>query len=123
MNKAARPFVNSRAIDKSYYGNIFKLRTRSAPALCVSTVIIVYGLFLFVLACRGFSTTVSVIFSFRFFIRCPEREWRALFVRVLLLISGVFVRGNYCLNKQFLLECEGTLEELSTSFVLNSDQL
>lgn len=43
----------------------------------------------------------------------------ALFVRVLLLISGAsFVRGNYCLNKQFLLfKYRCGVEELSALLV------
>lgn len=65
-----------------------------------------------------------MVFDHRFglffsFFSGPEREWRALFVRVLLLISGAsFVRGNYCLNKQFLLLKYGcSAEELSALLV------
>lgn len=43
------------------------------------------------------------------------------FVRVLLLISGAsFVRGNYCLNKQFLFfKYRRGAEQLSALLVLN----
>lgn len=54
--------------------------------------------------------------SFCFFIRCPEREWRALFVRVLLLISGdslfvviIVLISSSCSN-------EGAAMELSARF-------
>lgn len=53
-------------------------------------------------------------FGYFFFIRCPEREWRALFVRVLLLISGdslfvviiVLISGSCSNVKKQLRNCQ-----------------
>lgn len=66
---------------------------------------------------EAFRPPFRLFFSlFLFFIRCPEREWRALFVRVLLLISGdslfvviIVLISSSCSN-------EGAAMELSARF-------